>query len=433
MQYRYILIICVCFLSIGCRQRLNQEIPADPELQHRCVKTLTDVIVYDIFSPPVASRLYAYTNLAYFEALRPGYANYPSLTDQLKGFDKPAEKPGADCHYPLSAAVAFMTVARQLVFSKDSITNAEKQLLGSFSHLDQAVIDQSQAWGRAVAKVILDRAARDNYSQTRSMPKHSVLGETGVWKQTPPDYADATEPHWSLIRPLLLDSAAQCKPKPAIAYSEDRNSPFFKEVEEVFELSKRIDPRMDTIARYWDDNPFVTEHVGHLTYANKKTTPVGHWMGITAILSRQKGLDEIATAQAYALSAAAIFDGFISCWEEKFRSRTVRPITVIREHLSPEWNSLLQTPSFPEYTSGHSVISAAAATVLTKIFGSSFAFLDTTEKEYLGMERHFTSIEAAADEAGMSRLYGGIHFRQAIEEGKAQGTKLGLLYTKFIK
>ena len=121
-------------------------------------------------------------------------------------------------------------------------------------------------------------------------------------------------------------------------------------------------------------------------------------------------------------------DAFISCWDEKFRSRTVRPVTVIRQHLEPTWSPLLQTPSFPEYTSGHSVITAAAATILTRLFGSGVAFEDTTELPYLGMRRSFPSIEAAADEAGISRLYGGIHFRAAIVNGKEQGRRVGRLF-----
>lgn len=207
-----------------------------------------------------------------------------------------------------------------------------------------------------------------------------------------------------------------------------KNSPFFQEVMEVYTVNKNLTPTQDTIAHYWDDNPFVTQHEGHFTFATKKTTPGGHWMGIIAILARQTKTGDVKTARLYALTAAAIFDGFISCWDEKFRSRKIRPITVIRENIAPNWNALLQTPSFPEYTSGHSVITAAAATVLTSELGTNIAFHDTTELEYLGLSRSFLSIQAAADEAGISRLYGGIHFRSAIMEGRKQGQQVGQLY-----
>ena len=156
-------------------------------------------------------------------------------------------------------------------------------------------------------------------------------------------------------------------------------------------------------------------------------------MGIISILCKQVRADEITTAKAYALTACSIFDGFISCWDEKYRSRMVRPITVIKENIEPGWNSLLQTPPFPEYTSGHSVITAAAATVLTYQFGENISFQDTTELEYLGLKRSFNSVQQAADEAGVSRLYGGIHYRSAIENGKKQGQQVGKLYNDIFK
>jgi hypothetical protein len=204
-------------------------------------------------------------------------------------------------------------------------------------------------------------------------------------------------------------------------------------LEEVYAVSKSITPQQDSIAIYWDDNPFVVVHKGHLAFANKKTTPVGHWMGIISILSRQyaKG-DELKVAKAYALASAAIFDGFISCWDEKYRSSMVRPVTVIREVFDPVWEPLLQTPPFPEYTSGHSVISSAAEVVLSAMFGE-VPFTDTTEMPYLGMQRSFTSVKAAAEEAGISRLYGGIHYKAAIVEGKKQGAEVGSLFVQLMR
>lgn len=425
--------ILILFLLGSCRQPGEKTSFTGTSLQHYCVDQLTNAIVYDIFSPPVASRIYSYANLAYYEALRPGYPGAGSIIEKLHGFGKLAAPALEDHDFRLAGAIAFMKVAQKLVFSRDSLIRAEETILDAFRHLDRQVLENSTRWGESVAAVILERASKDNYSITRSMPKFSVFNQEGIWKQTPPDYADATEPHWKLIRPLLMDSASQCSPDPPPAYSMDSTSQYYRELMEVYETSQKISGEMDTIARYWDDNPFVTEHRGHLTYANKKITPVGHWMGITRILCLQAKKDDMATAEAYALTASAIFDGFISCWYEKFRSKTIRPITVIREHISPEWNSLLQTPPFPEYTSGHSVISAAAATVLTGIFGEGCAFHDSSEREYLGLERSFPSIEAAADEAGISRLYGGIHFRSAIDNGKKQGVQVGQLYTSLIR
>jgi membrane-associated phospholipid phosphatase len=164
---------------------------------------------------------------------------------------------------------------------------------------------------------------------------------------------------------------------------------------------------------------------GHAMYATKKITPGGHWMGIVGIASRKSGADIMKSAEAYARTAMAVADGFISSWDEKYRSNLVRPETVINAYLDESWEPLLQTPPFPEYTSGHSVISTAAATVLTDEFGDSFAFADSTEMEYGLPVRSFSSFNQAAAEAAISRLYAGIHYRMAIEEGITQGRKVG--------
>jgi PAP2 superfamily len=422
-------LILLAFVVSSCKQKQPLSIDI-AKLQHQCVHRLTSIIVYDIFTPPVAGRIYAYSNLAYYEALRFKSAQTSSITAKLKGFETiPQPEKNKEYDFRLAAVKSFFTVAKALTFSKDSLAVTESSLLIAFENSDdESVYKNSIAFGDSIAAVILKRAASDNYKKTRGMPKFSVFKETGRWQQTPPDYADAVEPNWKLIKPLLLDSAAQFKPAPPPPFDLNKNSQYYKELMEVFTTSKQITPLQDTIAHYWDDNPFVTEHTGHLMFANKKTTPGGHWMGIISILCQQTKADEVKTAAAYAYTSCAIFDGFISCWDEKYRSRMVRPITVIRENIAPEWNSLLQTPPFPEYTSGHSVITAAASTVLSQLFGDAVAFHDTTELEYLGLERSFNSIQAAADEAGISRLYGGIHYRSAIMEGKKQGQQVGQLY-----
>jgi len=131
------------------------------------------------------------------------------------------------------------------------------------------------------------------------------------------------------------------------------------------------------------------------------------------------------TIEAYTLTSIALFDAFISCWDEKYRSNLIRPETVINRELDDEWRPALQTPPFPEYTSGHSVISRSAAVALTAIYGDDFAFLDTTEEPYGLPTRSYTSFLHASDEAAASRLYGGIHYRPAIDYGVAQGEKVG--------
>lgn len=435
---RTFLSVITCLLFFSCRDASQQD-PAEKiaetynrisaaALQQRCNEELTGVIVYDIISPPVASRIYAYSNLAFYEAVRPAYPASQSLLPLLRGFDtlRTAAPPGVNTS--MAAALAFLKVAHALSFSKDSITASEKRIEGLFLSIPETVRSSSRNWADSISGLILRRAATDEYKKTRGMPRYSVFGEKGKWQQTPPEYADATEPHWRLIKPLLLDAASAFRPPPPPPYDMRKGSLFYKELTEVYEIRKNLTKEQDTIARFWDDNPFVTEHRGHLTFANKKMTPVGHWMGIIGILCGQANQNELKGVLAHTLCAAAIFDGFISCWEEKYHSVKVRPVTVIRESIESEWEPLLQTPSFPEYTSGHSVISAAAAVTAEHILGKDLAFTDTTELKYLGLSRTFPSIIAASEEAGISRLYGGIHFNSAIKYGKEQGAAIGKAY-----
>jgi hypothetical protein len=202
-------------------------------------------------------------------------------------------------------------------------------------------------------------------------------------------------------------------------------SPFFRQVQEVFDVGRRLTDEQRRILAFWDDNPYVMHVQGHTMFATKKATPGGHWMGIAGMAARKAGADLMRSAEAYARTAIALADGFIICWDEKYRSNVVRPETVINAYLDERWQPALQTPPFPEYTSGHSVISTAAATVLTDQFGDGFAFDDSTEALYGLPVRSFTSFNEAAAEAAISRLYGGIHYRMAIDAGVAQGRKLG--------
>ncbi len=153
-------------------------------------------------------------------------------------------------------------------------------------------------------------------------------------------------------------------------------------------------------------------------------------MGITAIACQQSKADAITTARAYALTSIALYESFISCWDEKYRSNYIRPVTVINETIDHTWTPLLQTPPFPEYPSGHSAITRSAATVLTKLFGEHFAFQDTSDLRYIGLQRHFDSFVQAADEASVSRVYGGIHYRVSVDQGADGGRKVGELIVK---
>jgi hypothetical protein len=397
-------------------------------IQVDCMEKLDEVVVYDIYSPPVASRIYAYSNLAFFEAIKYTEKNAPSITQKMPLFDSMPKPATTNINFTISAITAFFNTAKGLCFSKDSLVKKLDYYLAYYKdNIDEKIFKQSVDFGNSIATTILTRAAKDNYKYIKGLPKYTVVKEKNTWEQTPPDYMDAVEPNWFLLKPMLIDSTMYtCAAPPA--YNENKSSQYYKEVLEVYETSKAKTLAMDSIAKYWDDNPFVTEHKGHFMAATKKITPVGHWLGITGIICKAAKANVLATAKAYALSSCAMYDGFIACWFQKYKTKMPRPITIIRKWFDANWNAYLQTPPFPEYTSGHSVISNASATVLSNLFGNTISFIDTTENKYLGLQRSFTTITSAADEAGISRLYGGIHFKSAIENGKQQGKTIGEFY-----
>jgi hypothetical protein len=236
-----------------------------------------------------------------------------------------------------------------------------------------------------------------------------------------------------LIRPFVIDSAQQFRPAPPSEYSLDENSLFYKELMEVYNVSKNMTEEQKAIAQFWDCNPYVSTHKAHLMFATKKITPGGHWINIVSIAARKANSNFAESLEAYTLTSIALADAFISCWDEKYRSNLVRPETVINKYIDEDWLPLLQTPPFPEYTSGHSVISSAAAIALTTIYGEQFVFDDTSEEEYGLPMRSFKSFLDASAEAAVSRLYGGIHYRPAIENGVNQGQALGKYVTSNIQ
>lgn len=393
---------------------------------HRAQRALTAIIIHDIFSPPVASRIYAYTNIAAYEVLVKQNQGVYSLYKQLNSFP---EIPV--CTYKICASLAavnaFFIVAKRLVFSEVMLQDSITQLLQWYK--DKKISRQQYAasllYGQQVADVILQWAAKDNYKETRSLRRYKYLKQEGKWMPTPPVYMAAVEPYWNRIRPMVLDSSSQFRPALALPFGTDTASVFYKQAFEVHTLTKHLSPENKAIASFWDCNPFAVSTEGHLNFATKKISPGGHWISIAGIACRNNNATMLNSAAAYSLTAIALFDGFIICWDEKYRSNVIRPETYINKYMDESWRPLLQTPPFPEYTSGHSVISTAAAAVLNNIFGKTISFDDDTEVEFGLPVRHFNSFTDACNEAAISRLYGGIHYRAAIENGQQQGNNLG--------
>jgi hypothetical protein len=433
---RFLFLIIGSILLFGsCKKPDYQKIIDNPELYRVTEKKLNDIILENNFPPVIASRNYAYANIAAYEVISAGDSKkFRSLAGQIKHLPViPVPSTGAKIDYPFAALLAFCYVGNAVTFpegSMDEYVDALKQKAKD-AGMPADVFDCSVNYSNVVAKHIMKWSKTDHYAQTRFSSKFTVTKKDGRWIPTPPMYSQALEPHWGEIRPLTLDSASQvAPPSPPLFSMSDKNSQFYKDVLDVKILGANLTKEERQIADFWDDNAFKLNVVGHATFGTKKFSPGGHWMNIVGIASETCKADFNSTVCAYTETSIALFDAFINCWHFKYKYNLVRPETVITKYLDPDWKTYIQTPSFPEYVSGHAVISAAAAEILTYQFGDNFAYRDTSESEFGIAPRSFRSFREAAREAGISRVYGGIHFKNSCIVGTLEGRQVGQLVLK---
>lgn len=393
----------------------------------RAITQATEVMVHDVTNPPLAARFFAYICLSGYEVIALNDSTVGSMHGRLNEY--PVIEPPAITGYAvsLSALLAMLETASKLQPSGYLLANYQQHLLDSCAQLgySEETLVQSLAYAQAISKQVMAYAQADGYNKTSNYPKYTPIKEAGHWYPTPPAYFAAVEPHFNTVRPLTMDSASQFKPVPPVPFSEDQDSPFFRLLYEVYQEGVTLSEEHRRVASFWDCNPFAMQNTGHLMVALKKISPGAHWMGITGIACRDAQQNFAAAMKIHTVVAVGLMDTFLSCWDEKYRSNRIRPETAIRKYIDPTWEPLLQTPPFPEYPSGHSTASGAAAQVLTYYLGDDFLFTDDVEVPYGVPARTFPSFMDAAYEAAISRLYGGIHYRDANENGTAQGVKVG--------
>jgi hypothetical protein len=276
------------------------------------------------------------------------------------------------------------------------------------------IYKRSVSRGAEMARHVFDWSTTDGGHEAflNNFPAYTPPRGPGLWVPTPPGLLPALQPHWGTNRPFVLGSGETCSPGPPPPFSESVDSAFYADAFDCYRVTSDLTPEQQAIARFWSDDPGQT------------ATPPGHSISILTQVARELNLTLDRAAEAYAKVGIAVADAFISCWRTKYNYNLLRPVTYIRSVIDPNWTSLLVTPPFPEYTSGHSVQTAAAAHVLTSLFGQ-LAFNDHTHAARGLPPRSFSSFAAAAEEAAISRLYGGIHFRAAIERGLEQGACIG--------
>ena len=404
---------------------LGSPVPAQDVLANWCRLILELVRHTPTYSPPVASRALGYIGVTAFEATASGSKTLRSLAGQLNGFTTVPPRDPAMAYDEAVVLQAALASSVRSYFPNTGPTGqramtamAVKMASRVATGLPQDVVSRSEAYGVAVAAHILQWSEDDGGAVVENMgfPLEYTLN-TGPSHWVPTSLVRQQQapllPNWGNNRPFAMPDGGSC-PLPAPPdYSEDPASVFYKEALEVFEVSKSLTDEQRLIARFWSDDPMLSP------------TPPGHWIAIAMQIVQRDGRDIETCVDVLARVGMAVSDAFIGCWNSKYQYDLLRPVTYIRRLMDPKWETLLITPPFPEYPSGHSTQSAAAATVLTALFGENFAFTDTTHQDDGLAGRPFASFWAAADEAGMSRLYGGIHFRAAIEQGLDQGRCIG--------
>ena len=428
------LLIFLIFLSTGVRAETPPKRLVESHLQPT-VFAVTMVMVRDVVNPPAASRFYTYCLLGAHDLVAQHQKNIVSPTRLIHNFAPSPLANTGKYDYQVAALYCILETGRLILPSGFMLEEAQQKLLTTLQKegYSQPLIDQSVRVAQEEAKRVMAYAATDNYRLLSAKTRYRPSKGEGNWFPTPPGYIEAIEPHWRTIRPLMLDSCSQFKPEPPVVFSKDTSSAFFALTREVYQSVNNLTDSQRAIAAYWDCNPFAINTSGHMMIGFKKISPGGHWMNITAIASEKAKLSFNQAVLVQSLAAMTLMDAFISCWDEKYRSNRIRPETVINRYINPRWQPLLQTPPFPEYTSGHSVISTAVAEVLTYLIGDNFAFNDNTEVIFELPERQFSSFRQAAEEAAISRLYGGIHYRDAIEGGQRQGKAIGKFIVNRVK
>ncbi|WP_435353691.1 vanadium-dependent haloperoxidase [Emticicia sp. SJ17W-69] len=382
------------------------------------------------YAPPVAARTLAYTSLALYESVVYGMKNNQSLVGQIAGLtDLPKPDLAKDYSWGLAANSALSTLVIEMYATTndankaaiDSLRrNIESPLKRDVENQD--IIDRSVAFGADIAKAIWEYSKSDggNEGWNNNFPTdYKIPVGIGLWE---PTNAQKTPllPYWGKNRTFVVLNMTT-NPTAPYTFSFKENSDMYKLAKEVYDINKALTTEQKAIANFWSDG------------ANS-ITPPGHHFNIANIVLKKEKAKLDKAAEVYAKVGMAINDAFVTCWRTKYTYNLMRPQTYIRQAIDPSWSPLLVSPPFPEYSSGHSSGSGAAAEILTTIFGDNFAFTDNTHAGTYA-DRSFKSFYEYANEATLSRLYGGIHYRQANENGLKNGKEIAknILKLKFTK
>ncbi|HEX5758250.1 MAG TPA: vanadium-dependent haloperoxidase [Thermoanaerobaculia bacterium] len=396
----FVLLLCAGLLGAGA---------ARADVVSDWNDALLDAVRVDKTSPPRASRAMAIVHVAAYDALIGvigGYTPY-HVADHAPEGASPLAAVAAAAHRALVA----LFPAQQATF--------DAALAASLAEIpDGAEETAGVAWGRAVADQILELRAEDNAD---TVVAYNGIDGANWWSPTGPGFAAALLPQWPLVTPWTMTSGAQFRHGPPPSVNSAEYAVAFHEVKRLGRVNSRARTAEQTeIALFWADGPGTA-------------TPPGHWLEIAQQLAEDRNLSLVEKQRLLALVSLAVADAAIVSWDHKYAYNHWRPTTGIQNAdkdgnpataPDPSWTPLIVVPPFPSYTSGHSTFSGAAARVLALFFGTDSFNFDASSDALPGVERSFTSLSAAADEAGQSRIYGGIHWQYDNQVGLASGREL---------
>ena len=384
---------------------------------HAWVQAFYDVVWNGGSNTPTnAARIYCYLAVTMYESVAPASDSLLTLAGQLTGLRPLPQSPPARTDPPCVMAGAVSTVAEHLFAGPGPpappLTAAFDQQVEARRNagVPASVVSASVEHGVRLGRELIGWMATDGFEGTESRSYVPPVGPS-LWRPSPPNFGDAIGAYFSEVRPMVLRTGDEVKPVAPVPFSTQEGSPFWQQANATYQTGLALTQAQRETAMFWRDNP----HTSGL--------PSGHWMQITRQVCAQRDLSLTRSVEAYARAGIALHDAFLNCWTWKYRYNLIRPVDYVRAYIDPNWTTWVATPPFPEYTSGHSVGSAAAATVLTDLLGD-VAFTDANTITEWGT-RQFDSFRAAAEQAARSRQYGGIHYPMAIEFGMDQGDAVG--------
>ena len=410
---------------LSCKESpINNEI-FDDQAIHKANRSLIEISMEDIFNPPVATRVFSYPNLLAYDVYMHGKGE--SVINSIQtDLITPNYQDTTNIDYSYAAIAAYYYAAKKLVFSEhlaDKMMekfDMEADSLG----LSKSRKEASKEYAKKIFEQLNPWIDGDGYAQVKADNLYTIRGHDSTWVLTPPNYEPALEPQWKNLRPMILENVEDYQPIARPPFSIDKESEFYQAAFSVYTQFSKNKEDNRNIAKHWDCNPNEFIQKGHTMEFNHRISPPGHWVGIARTVAELTDADLQKSLKSYAAITTAMFDGIIACWHTKYTEELIRPVTYINRYIDENWMPYIQTPPFPEYTSGHSVVSGCASSILDKMYPNT-SFVDYTEVEFGLPSRSFKSLHDAGEEASISRFYGGIHYRFGVDNGLEQGRKIG--------